>query len=65
MPNTIGIQALADQYGLEYYDLNLMPDQVKIDWKKDTRDKGEPFESYRRPCRSVTGWALSSTEKIH
>lgn len=36
-----GIQALADQYGLEYYDLNLMPDQVKIDWKKDTRDKGD------------------------
>lgn len=36
-----GIQAIADQYHLEYVDLNLLPDQVNIDWNLDTRDKGD------------------------
>jgi len=36
-----GIQALADELGLEYIDLNTMPQQVPIDWAMDTYDRGD------------------------
>lgn len=36
-----GIQALADDLGIEYIDLNTMPDQVNIDWSTDTYDRGD------------------------
>lgn len=36
-----GIQALADSLGCAYLDLNLMEDQVGIDWSADTRDQGD------------------------
>ena len=35
------IQKLADKYGLEYIDMNLMKEEVPIDWEVDTRDKGD------------------------
>ena len=36
-----GIEALAEEIGCQYIDLNLMNAQVKIDWSKDTRDRGD------------------------
>jgi len=36
-----GVQEYADKHQLEFIDLNLMNDEIKIDWKKDTRDKGD------------------------
>lgn len=36
-----GVQQIADEIGAEYVDMNLLADQVKIDWKTDTRDKGD------------------------
>ncbi len=36
-----GVQQFADKIGVEYVDMNLLTDQVKIDWKTDTRDKGD------------------------
>lgn len=35
------IQKLADKYKVEFINLNLMSDEVPIDWEVDTRDKGD------------------------
>ena len=32
---------LSQQLGIAYLDLNLMPEEVPIDWSKDTRDEGD------------------------
>ena len=36
-----GLQKLADQYSLEYLDLNLKLEEIGIDWAVDTLDKGD------------------------
>lgn len=35
------IQKLADKYEVEFINLNLMSEEVSIDWEVDTRDKGD------------------------
>lgn len=36
-----GIELLANELEVEYIDLNLMQEQIQIDWTKDTRDEGD------------------------
>ena len=32
--------ALAEELGCEFIDMNMLPDEIGIDWSKDTKDKG-------------------------
>lgn len=41
-----GIQELAEKYGITYIDLNLLKEEVPIDWKNDTKDKGDHVNYY-------------------
>ncbi len=56
-----GIRALADNLKLEYYDLNMMTDDIGIDWSKDTRDKGDHL-NYSGALK-VTDWLGEYIEK--
>lgn len=39
-------QAIANELEVEYVDLNLMKQQVPIDWKRDTRDRGDHLNHF-------------------
>lgn len=40
------VQQIADELGIEYIDLNMMREQVPINWKKDSRDGGDHLNHY-------------------
>ena len=40
------IADLAEQLGVKYVDMNLAQKEVKVDWKKDTYDKGDHMNYY-------------------
>ncbi len=40
------IEKLADELGLTFLDMNLMTNEVPIDWSHDTRDKGDHLNIY-------------------
>lgn len=41
-----GLVAFANKYNLEYIDLNEYTDEINIDWRKDTSDKGDHLNIY-------------------
>ncbi|MBR3325342.1 MAG: hypothetical protein IKG14_04800 [Clostridia bacterium] len=41
-----GVKQFADAEKIEYLDLNLMNDQLKIDWKQDSKDGGDHLNHY-------------------
>ena len=46
MTNHNGIQALADEYDIDYLDLNLAAGEISIDWQTDTKDGGDHMNAW-------------------
>ena len=44
--NYNGIKKFAEEENIEFLDLNIVKDEIKIDWKKDTRDGGDHLNRY-------------------
>lgn len=57
-----GIEALANELNCEYIDMNLMPKEIPIDWKNDTRDKGDHLNYFgAKKCTSFISEYLENT----
>ena len=41
-----GMVQIAEKLGVEYIDMNLLPDEVPIDWSRDTYDQGDHTNYY-------------------
>ncbi len=69
MPSTVnwdsskhnGIEALSKELDCQYLDLNLMNQQLRIDWEKDTRDKGDHLNYFG--ARKVTSFLSDYLQK--
>ncbi|MCI8400872.1 MAG: hypothetical protein HFI38_02060 [Lachnospiraceae bacterium] len=44
--NHNGIAALAEEFGLEYLDLNMLCEELGIDWQTDTKDGGDHMNAW-------------------
>ena len=44
--NYNGIKKFLEEENIEFLDLNIVKDEIKIDWKRDTRDAGDHLNRY-------------------
>lgn len=59
------VAELAESLGVEYVDMNLINDQVGIEWSTDTRDRGMHMNIYgARKCSAFLGAYLAKTEQF-
>lgn len=49
-----GVQKLADEKGVPYLDMNILQNEIKVNWKKDTYDKGDHLNL--RGAKKVTDY---------
>ena len=57
-----GMVELSKQLGVKYIDLNMMTDEVPIDWEKDTYDEGDHMNYYG--AKKVTEYLGNYLEKL-
>lgn len=63
MPRHNGIMKLSKELNTDYVDLNLLPDEVPIDWNTDSRDCGEHLNYHgAKKVTSYLGDYLSNTD---
>ena len=57
-----GITKLAEQLGVEYIDMNLLADEIPIDWDTDTRDGGDHMNNYgaEKVCDYIGEYLLNT-----
>lgn len=60
-PRHNGVKQFADSEGIEFIDLNEKKDDLKIDWSKETSDKGDHvnYEGARKTTKYLGEWISS------
>ena len=56
-----GLKQFADEEGIEFIDLNVLKDEIKIDWKTETADKGDHvnYPGARKVTKYLGDWLVS------
>ena len=65
-PRHNSIQRLSEELGVDYVDMNLLNEQIPIDWEKDTSDKGDHLNYFgAKKVTAYLGKYLSNTGLVN